>query len=126
MSKSKAWAEFVRQHRKLRRLTRRQLAFNSQIHPSYVTLFERDGYVPTVQVVHRLAKALNVSLDDCCLAAGYATASVARVYRQRSRDLSLDLEPALRQQLRRMASLNPDRQRGLAKSIKSILEVSNV
>jgi transcriptional regulator with XRE-family HTH domain len=107
-------------------MKRRDLAKMANIDPSYVTLIERDGYIPRIDVVQRVARALNVSLDDCCLAAGYATEHVARVYRQQVRDTHLDLEPALRQQLRRMASLNPDRQRGLAKSIKSILEVSNV
>lgn len=49
-----AWAKHVRENRKARQMTRRALAFKADIDPSYLTLIERDGYVPRKNHIKRI------------------------------------------------------------------------
>lgn len=70
--RNEAWASYIREKRKARHLTRRKLAELAKIDPSYVTLIERDGYVPRKDKVHELARALEVDVDHTLLVAGYA------------------------------------------------------
>ena len=59
-----SWAIFVKERRKARGLTRRKLAEMAEIDPSYVTLIERDGYVPRKDKVEMIAQALEADLDQ--------------------------------------------------------------
>ena len=75
--RNEAWANYVRDKRKANHLTRRKLAELAKIDPSYVTLIERDGYVPRKDKVHELARALEVDVDHTLLVAGYAPEKVS-------------------------------------------------
>ena len=70
--RNQAWANYVKDKRKARGLTRRKLAELAKIDPSYVTLIERDGYVPRKDKVLEIAKAVEADLDHTLLVAGYA------------------------------------------------------
>ena len=77
MMRNEAWANYVRDKRKACHLTRRKLAELAKIDPSYVTLIERDGYVPRKDKVLELARALEVDVDHTLLVAGYAPEKVS-------------------------------------------------
>jgi transcriptional regulator with XRE-family HTH domain len=70
--RNQAWANYVKDKRKARGLTRRKLAELAGIDPSYVTLIERDGYVPRKDKVLEVARALEAEVDHTLLVAGYA------------------------------------------------------
>ncbi len=70
--RNQAWANYVKDKRKARGLTRRKLAELASIDPSYVTLIERDGYVPRKDKVLEVARALEADVDHTLLVAGYA------------------------------------------------------
>jgi len=70
--RNQAWANYVKDKRKARGLTRRKLAELAKIDPSYVTLIERDGYVPRKDKVLEIARAVEADLDHTLLVAGYA------------------------------------------------------
>lgn len=72
-----AWARFVRDHRKAKRLTRRRLAELSSCDPSYITLIERDGYVPLPDKVESLGKTLGQE-REAYIFAGYIPPGVLR------------------------------------------------
>lgn len=64
------FARTVRDLRKSKQLTRRKLAEYSNIDPSYVTLIERDGYVPRPEKVSDLGRVLG-DRTRILFAAGY-------------------------------------------------------
>jgi transcriptional regulator with XRE-family HTH domain len=70
--RNQAWANYVKDKRKARGLTRRKLAELAGIDPSYVTLIERDGYVPRKDKVLEIARSLEAEVDHTLLVAGYA------------------------------------------------------
>lgn len=121
------WAAYVRNNRKMRRMTRRKLAELVDIDPSYITLIERDGYRPAQDKVEGIARALSLPLEDCLLAAGYSNELVAKVYRERSATsiLTRTLVPSLGQQIKKLAYLNEARQKSVATALKGMLEVAN-
>lgn len=47
MGRDAIWSRWVRAQRKARQMTRRALAELAGMDPSYITLIERDGYVPS-------------------------------------------------------------------------------
>lgn len=75
--RNETWATYVKEKRKGKHLTRRKLAELAKIDPSYVTLIERDGYVPRKDKVLELAKALEVDVDQTLVVAGYAPERVS-------------------------------------------------
>jgi len=75
--KNEGWATYVREKRKAKHLTRRKLAELAKIDPSYVTLIERDGYVPRKDKVLEIARALDVEIDHALLIAGYAPEKIS-------------------------------------------------
>lgn len=122
--RNEAWANYVRDKRKACHLTRRKLAELAKIDPSYVTLIERDGYVPRKDKVLELARALEVDVDHTLLVAGYAPEKVSL------RDLldrldSLHAEKAmdreLRTALREVIHLPKDEQKRLGHMIMGAL-----
>lgn len=119
------WAKYVRNKRKLRNLTRKQLAEMSNINASYVTLIERDGYVPRKDKVESLARALQVNEHECLLAAGYSDEHIAKVYRSASLSKGVSLAKPLQQQVKRMSDLPRTKQNAFAKTLASLLEVAN-
>lgn len=72
----KRWGRYVREIRIRRGLTARQLAEKADRDPSYITLIERDGYVPKLATVERLGRALGADHDYFLGQAGYATPAV--------------------------------------------------
>lgn len=71
----KRWAELVKSARRAAGLSCRDVARRAGFEGSYVTLFERDGYVPHRQYVAALARALGLDVDRTLLVAGYAPES---------------------------------------------------
>ncbi len=76
LMKNKEWAKYVQDNRKSQNLTRRKLADLANIDPSYVTLIERDGYVPRKNKVIDIANALKADVDHALLIAGYAPTTI--------------------------------------------------
>lgn len=56
MSTSIRWAEFVRSNRKANRIRQRELAHAVRIDQSYITLIEREGYVPRIDITRRISQ----------------------------------------------------------------------
>lgn len=65
---SRQWGTWVHDRRKVCRLTRRELAKTVKIDPSYVTLMERDGYVPHRDKVKAIGRLLGDEQAACLLA----------------------------------------------------------
>lgn len=60
-----AWAQWVRDKRKASGKSRAQLAREADIHNSYWTLIERDGYVPRRAKVLRIGMLFGDTLNAC-------------------------------------------------------------
>ena len=60
----KLLGEGIRKYRKLECLTQEKLAEKVELNPVYMGQIERGYKVPTVDVLLRVAKALNVRLRD--------------------------------------------------------------
>lgn len=120
---SPALATLVRDRRKARRLTRRELARIVGCDPSYITLIERDGYVPRRPIATAIAQALGDE-EGILLAAGYSNGAIAAVYRGRQRELLEGLCPALRRQLTRAIQLPPERQTLIAHMLNSAMRLA--
>lgn len=58
---STAFGQVLREHRERAQLSQESLAYESDIHRTYVSLIERGIRHPTLDVVFRLAEALEVS-----------------------------------------------------------------
>lgn len=58
------------------KLTKIKIAQAAEINPSYLTLIERDGYIPTRVTVLRVARALHVPASEALLLAGYSPKSL--------------------------------------------------
>lgn len=67
----KEWARYVDQKRTSLHLTNRELARLGRMDASYITLIQRDGYIPSPHVILRLAAALNADPDEMLHMAGY-------------------------------------------------------
>lgn len=72
-----AWANYIRRARNFHGLANHELAARAGIDPSYITLIERDGYVPRRDKVLVLAKALGLQTQEALLIAGYAPTDIA-------------------------------------------------
>ncbi len=70
--RNESWANYIKEKRKLKKLTRRQLAILTKVDPSYLTLIERDGYVPRRDKVLGFASVLDIDPGEMLLMAGYA------------------------------------------------------
>jgi len=66
---SPEWARYTSSARKAKGLTRRQVARAAKVDASYVTLMERDGYIPKREKVERIGLVLS-STDEALVAAG--------------------------------------------------------
>ena len=54
----------VKYHRVIKNLSQEQLAFEADMHPSYLGCLERGEKCPTIDTLFRVSKALGVSLTD--------------------------------------------------------------
>lgn len=105
--------------------TRRRLAQLSEIDPSYVTLIERDGYIPRRDKVLSLAKALETGLDETLLVAGYAPQQMPvnvlldRIEEDRS---DAKLEPELKRCIKDLLDLSTTQQRKVAEVLTSYVK----
>ncbi|MDO5296337.1 MAG: helix-turn-helix transcriptional regulator [bacterium] len=103
------WAAFVRTNRKRLGFNLRKLAFLAGIDASYVTLIERDGYVPKRDKVVAIARALETDIDRTLLEAGYAPESIpiSTIMGKTSVEAARDvLIPELSQCLHELAALS--------------------
>jgi transcriptional regulator with XRE-family HTH domain len=120
--RNQAWANYVRDRRKARQLTRRKLAEMAKIDPSYVTLIERDGYVPRKDKVLEIARAIQADADHTLLVAGYAPERIpVRELLDRIENFKADklLEKELRSSIRELFSLNVGEQRKVAEMLSA-------
>ena len=69
--KKEAWAAFVRERRLALRLTKRQVSKLANVDATYLTRMEVDGYVPSGDVVRRVANALGADVQMALAYAGY-------------------------------------------------------
>jgi len=118
--RNEAWANYVRDKRKAKHLTRRKLAELAKIDPSYVTLIERDGYVPRKDKVLELARALEADVDHTLLVAGYAPERVSlKDLLERLETLHAEkaMDRELRTALREVIHLPKDEQKRLGHMI---------
>lgn len=126
--KNLLWANYIKEKRKIKHLTRRKLAEMAKVDPSYLTLIERDGFVPRKDKVSRLARALGCDTDECLLTAGYApqkvqvTEFLERLERYKDdRDMDEDLKKAVRD----IRTFPADEQKKVAQMITAYLQVLN-
>jgi transcriptional regulator with XRE-family HTH domain len=124
--KNKLWSNYVKEKRKGKHLTRRKLAELSKVDPSYLTLIERDGFVPRKDKVAKIARALDCDIDECMLTAGYAphrigvTEFLERLERYKDdRDMDEDLKAVIRE----IRTLSAEEQKNAAKMITAYLQV---
>ncbi len=122
--KDVSWAYFVKEKRKARGLTRRKLAEMADIDPSYVTLIERDGYVPRKDKVEMIAKALEADMDQTLLTAGYAPQQMpVGMFMDKLETVKTqtDLIPELKRSIHELFELNEEQQKAAAAFMKSII-----
>ncbi len=124
--KNLLWANYIKEKRKKKRLTRRKLAELAEVDPSYLTLIERDGFVPRKDKVVKLAKALECDIDECLLTAGYApqkvqvTEFMERLERYKDdRDMDEDLKKVIRE----IRAFPTEEQKKVAQMISAYLQV---
>ena len=60
----KAFGDNVRRHRKATGLSQEQFALQHEIDRTYISGIERGKRNPTIEIVHKLACALGVSIAD--------------------------------------------------------------
>jgi len=120
------WSNYVKEKRKGKHLTRRKLAELAKVDPSYLTLIERDGFVPRKDKVVRLARAMGCDIDECLLTAGYApqkvpvTEFLERLERYKDdRDMDEDLKRAVRE----IRTFPAEEQKKVAQMIAAYLQV---
>jgi len=126
--KNQLWANYIKEKRKTKHLTRRKLAELAKVDPSYLTLIERDGFVPRRDKVIRLSRALECDTDECLLTAGYAPSKVQvtefleRLERYKDdRDMDEDLKRVIRE----IRAYSADEQKKIAQMITAYLQVLN-
>ena len=118
------WAKYIKMQRKRQGLTLRCLADRAGVDPSYVTLIERDGYIPRRDKVLALAKALECDVDRTLLEAGYApaTITIGSILGKNSIETSEDvLIPELGKCLRELISLTSLQQHRVADFLSSFI-----
>ena len=74
-----AWGRFVRESRIAAGIRSYRLASASHVEASYISLIECDGYVPSREIVLRIATALSVNRDIALAHAGYLPESMLDV-----------------------------------------------
>ncbi len=123
--RNQAWANYVRDRRKARQLTRRKLAELAKIDPSYVTLIERDGYVPRKDKVLEIAKAIQADVDRTLLVAGYAPEKIpVKDLLEKIESYKADkmLEKELRVAIRELFNLTPGQQKKVAEMLNAYVK----
>lgn len=123
--RNQAWANYVRDRRKARQLTRRKLAELAKIDPSYVTLIERDGYVPRKDKVLEIAKAIQADVDRTLLIAGYAPEKIpVKDLLEKIESYKADkmLEKELRVAIRELFNLTPGQQKKVAEMLNAYVK----
>lgn len=121
-----SWAIFVKERRKARGLTRRKLAEMAEIDPSYVTLIERDGYVPRKDKVEMIAQALEADLDQTLLTAGYAPQQMPvgmLIDKLETVKTQTDLVPELKRTIHELFELDEEQQKQASLYLKSFISV---
>ncbi|HXE71607.1 MAG TPA: helix-turn-helix transcriptional regulator [Candidatus Nitrosotenuis sp.] len=123
--RNQAWANYVRDKRKARGLTRRKLAELAKIDPSYVTLIERDGYVPRKDKVLEIAKAIEADIDQTLLVAGYAPEKIPiRDLLERLENFKAErvLDRELRNSIRELFDLTTSEQKKVAEMLNAYVK----
>lgn len=124
--RNQSWANYVKEKRKLKHLTRRKLAELAKIDPSYITLIERDGYVPRRDKVLEMSKALEVDPNQVLLMAGYAPEGIGpKEFLQKIESIKLEqsFQEEMLKVLKEISALQPKEQKEVAKMITAYVNV---
>lgn len=124
--KNQSWASYVKEKRKTRRLTSRKLAEIAKIDPSYITLIERDGYIPRKDKVIDIGKALEVDENQILIMAGYAPLGVhAKDLIQRMEYIKFEesFEEEMLAVIKEINKLNPRKQKQVAQMLTAYVKV---
>lgn len=124
--RNQTWASFIKEKRKLKHLTRRKLAELAKIDPSYVTLIERDGYIPRKDKVQDIARALEVDSNQILLMAGYAPDSIPPMeFLQKMENIKLEesFDEEMLVVLKQISALHPSEQKKVAQMITAYVNV---
>jgi len=124
--RNQTWANFIKEKRKLKHLTRRKLAELAKIDPSYVTLIERDGYIPRKDKVQDIARALEVDSNQILLMAGYAPDSIPPMeFLQKMENIKLEesFDEEMLVVLKQISTLHPSEQKKVAQMITAYVNV---
>ncbi len=124
--RNQSWANYIKEKRKLKHLTRRKLAELAKIDPSYVTLIERDGYIPRKDKVQDIARALEVDANQILLMAGYAPDGIPPMeFLQKMENMKLEesFEEEMLIVMKQISTLNPKEQKKVAQMITAYVSV---
>lgn len=124
--RNQKWANYIKEKRKTKHLTRRKLAQLGKIDPSYITLIERDGYVPRREKVQNLSRALEVDANEILLMAGYAPDGIPPrelLQKMESNKLEESLIDEMVIALKEIGKLQPKEQKEVAKMITAFVNV---
>lgn len=124
--RNQSWANYIKEKRKLKHLTRRKLAELAKIDPSYVTLIERDGYIPRKDKVQDIARALEVDANQILLMAGYAPDGIPPMeFLQKMENMKLEesFEEEMLIVLKQISTLHPKEQKKVAQMITAYVNV---
>lgn len=70
--RTSGWGDWLRGHRERHGFRHSHLAARVNMDHSYLAMIEREGYVPSPDLVVALARTLGVSSDEALLRAGWA------------------------------------------------------
>lgn len=116
------WGHWVKCMRRRLDWPKYRLAVAVGINPSYLTLIERDGYVPTLRYIHAIAEALEGDVDQALLMAGYAPQlSLGALLEVATRR---PLQPALALAMKEVRTLAPAQQRELAELLPDFIDAA--
>ncbi|MDQ7826288.1 MAG: helix-turn-helix transcriptional regulator [Candidatus Eremiobacteraeota bacterium] len=124
--RNQAWANYIKEKRRLKHLTRRKLAELAKIDPSYVTLIERDGYIPRRDKVLEIAKALEVENNQILLMAGYAPEGIqVKEFLQKIDSMKFEqtFDEEMLLVLKEISALPPKEQKKVAQMITAYVNV---
>jgi len=124
--RNQGWANYIKEKRKAKHLTRRKLAELAKIDPSYVTLIERDGYIPRKDKVNEIARALEVETNQILIMAGYAPDGIsAKEFLQKIENIKFEeaFDEEMLMVLKEISTLHSREQKKVAQMITAYINV---
>lgn len=121
--RNEAWANYIKDKRKKKKLTRRKLAELAKVDPSYLTLIERDGYIPRRDKITSFAAALEAESNEMFIMAGYIPENLPPEMKTSLQAVvGKGLSNELTQALQKLVQLDRQQQRKAASVILAFIE----